>query len=199
MPAALLLNLPAEAEAPKGPGSGPGSTSGGKLPEAVRLALLGGDYDAGALRLEVELVPPQGARTALVAGGHVTELGTTPLTVFGAHPVELEELEGPEFVVEVLNPAGKFTQGNPAGVLPNLSLAGYALEVTVQEFLTDPDGGAVIFRQSFALLDVTQRQDAETVVARFFSVHPLVGWLANQWSEADSWDVDWAAWPHEAR
>lgn len=200
-----LLNITEAAEAPGGfvPVEGiplnltvgAGSTSGGKLPESVRQELLGGFYQEGALRLEVELVNPAGTQTwDLMAVAQ--ELGETSLTLFGFHPTEPGELQNPDFSIAVTNVGGQFTPGYGPSVFAGGDTAGWGVDVTVREYLTSETGGSELFRQRFALAEVATSHTGEIPVATLFAVHPVGGWLSVSWKREDGTDLDWQGFSH---
>jgi len=203
MAAAWLLNLPESAAGGFAPvdgvdlilTTGPGSTSNGKLPESIRAALQGGEYPEAALRLAVTLVDPTETESwDLIAV--LAELGETTLELFGAHPKQPGDLQTPQFSISITNETGMFTPGRPGSIFPEDDLAGWSLDVVVREYLSDPNGGAELFRQRLVLAELTTTHQAEVPIASLLGIHPVGGWLSQSWAREDGTSVDWQGGQH---
>ena|GEM_PF-6730745 len=171
--------------------TGPGSTSGGKLPETVRAALEGGEYDAGALRLVVHALDAAELSSYELTGDRLKELGETVLQLFGMHPNDAAELEDPVFPIAVLDEDFNFTPGHPDSLWPDGDYTGWKIRVRVQEYITDTTGGDIIFEQRFALVEVEPVQESETPITGLLGRHPIGGWLARTWETTDELTLDW--------
>ena len=164
----------------------------GKLPSALRTALQGGEYDAGAFELRVYLDATVGGDVEL----EPLEWDQTTLSVFGAHPKEVGELEAPTLSFRVDNTDGRFSQFSPTTVLP-FGLGNYSIVLEVRERITNPGTVTTLFRQVWALAEITVTQQAEVMVAQFLGVHPLGGWLARKWEYDEGDPVDWNGYSHD--